>query len=46
MDDDEEIENILEIIIAKIIEDEGVIKEKDLKRRIKEIVMDEIIEEN
>ncbi|HIH40662.1 MAG TPA: hypothetical protein HA341_01900 [Halobacteria archaeon] len=47
MDEDyKKIEDLIEVIILKIIEDEGIIEEKDLKRRIKEIVIDEMIEEN
>lgn len=43
---DKEIENLIEVIILKMIEDEGIIEEKKLIKRIKELVMDETIEEN
>ncbi|BDC36059.1 hypothetical protein [Candidatus Methanoliparum sp. LAM-1] len=43
---DKEIENLIEVIILKMIEDEGIIEEKKLIKRIKELVIDETIEEN
>jgi len=45
-DDNIRLESIIEIIALKIIEDEEMIDEAELKKRLKKIVVDEIIEEN